>query len=72
MPDWSGLATETLRQNGAASWPETTTSSGLFAPIQLTLLPNSRRCEFAAHLAFTEGETEWGAHLTVDEYPGEQ
>jgi hypothetical protein len=24
-----------------------------------------------AHLAFTEGETEWGAHLTADEYPSE-
>jgi hypothetical protein len=26
---------------------------------------------FMAHLAFTEGETEWGAHLSADEYPGE-
>ena len=22
-----------------------------------------------AHLAFTEGDTEWGDHLTDDEYP---
>ena len=26
---------------------------------------------FMAHLAFTEGETEWGDHLTDDEYPSE-
>jgi quercetin dioxygenase-like cupin family protein len=26
---------------------------------------------FMAHLAFTEGDTEWGDHLTDDEYPGE-
>jgi len=24
-----------------------------------------------AHLAFTEGDTEWGDHLTDDEYPNE-
>ena len=27
---------------------------------------------FMAHLAFTEGDTEWGEHLTADEYPSEQ
>ena len=26
---------------------------------------------FMAHLAFTEGDTEWGDHLTDDEYPSE-
>ena len=27
---------------------------------------------FMAHLAFTEGQTEWGEHLTAGEYPSEQ
>ena len=26
---------------------------------------------FMVHLAFTEGDTEWGDHLTDEEYPGE-
>jgi quercetin dioxygenase-like cupin family protein len=26
---------------------------------------------FMTHLAFTGGDTEWGAHLTADEYPAE-
>ena len=26
---------------------------------------------FVTHLALTEGDTEWGDHLTVDEYPNE-
>jgi len=26
---------------------------------------------FMTHLALTEGNTEWGEHLTDDEYPGE-
>ena len=26
---------------------------------------------FMAHLAFTEGDTEWGDHLTDEEYPSE-
>ena len=28
------------------------------------------RNNFMAHLALTEGETEWGEHLTDEEYPG--